>query len=196
MVDSFELILKNISKHIILNKEEEEFFVSLLHEVTFKPKEFALKEGQIAQSLYFVTEGCLRYYNEDTNGVIHISLFAPPDWWIGDLQSHHTHQGSHFYIDAIMATKALSLNYEDLDKLYEKVPKFERFFRIMIEKNWVANQNRLIDAMSNTAEQRYDKFLLRYPMLVNTIAQKHIAAYVGVTPEFLSKMRSRKRFKK
>jgi CRP-like cAMP-binding protein len=184
-------IFNNIAKHIQLTTEECRYFESLLSIRTIKSRQFLLKEGQFAKDIYYVLEGCLRHYSIDPNGVEHITSFGPKDWWITDIYSLISNKPSYTYIDAVMPTTFIELKRTDWEILYEKVPKFERFFRIMIEKSVVANQQRTIDFMSKSAEERYLQFVKRYPSLVNTIAQKQIAAYLGITPEFLSKMRSK-----
>jgi CRP-like cAMP-binding protein len=88
-------------------------------------------------------------------------------------------------------TEVLVIAKEDQDKMYQEIPKMERFFRILIENSLVANQQRLIDNMSFTAEARYDKFSKKYSELLHSIPQKQIASYLGVTPEFFSKMKAR-----
>ena len=133
--------------------------------------------------------GCLRGFTIDKDGFEHILNFAPKDWWIGDLYSLLAQRPGIINIEAIEDSEVLLLNREKQEELYYKVPKFERFFRIIIEKSLVAYQQRIIDNLSLTAEERYIKFCKKYPMLINSISQKHIAAYIGITPEFLSKLR-------
>ena len=183
-------ILKNISKHICLNKTEEGYFISLLKEKTLKKKEFFLRENEACLHSVFVLKGCLRGYTVDQNGFEHILQFAPPDWWIADMYSLITQKPGNLNIDAIENTEVLLLAKKDQEKLFTEIPKFERFFRIITENSLVSSRQRLIDTMSMTAQERYATFCRHYPSLIGQLPQKLIAAYIGVTPEFLSKVRA------
>lgn len=185
------LILKNISKHITLTKSEQEYFVSLLNSKQIKSKHFLLKAGEICKESAFVTSGCLRGYTVDKEGVEHILSFAPKDWWMGDMYSMLSQKPGNLNIEAMVNTEVIVLSKKNQDILYEKVPKFERFFRIIVEKSLVAYQQRLMDNLSLTAQERYLKFCTTYPAIINTIPQKQVAAYIGVTPEFLSKLKAK-----
>jgi CRP-like cAMP-binding protein len=186
----YSLILKNISKHINLTKDEEKYFVSLLKEKTFKKKQFYLHENEVCQHSVFVTKGCLRGYTIDQNGFEHILQFAPPDWWIADMYSLISQKPGNLNIDAIENSEVFLLSKKDQEKLFIEIPKFERFFRIITENSLVTNRQRLLDNMSLTAQQRYAAFCEHYPTLIECLPQKLIASYIGVTPEFLSKVKA------
>ena len=183
-----DLLLKNIAKHITLSKEEEERLVSQLKNKKIKKKQFLFREGDIHKHAVFVTAGCLRSYSIDKNGFEHILQFAPPGWWIGDMRSLITQQPGTLNIDAVDDSEILLLLKSDLEKLYAGIPKLERFFRILAENSLATYQHRLIDNLSLSAMERYDNFCKLYPSLIEYLPQKQIAAYIGVTPEFLSKM--------
>lgn len=186
-----ELLLTSIAKHITLNKEEEEQIISVIKFKKIRRKQFLLREGEINKYGIFVTNGCLRSYSIDTNGFEHILQFAPPGWWIGDMQSMIRQEPAILNIDAVDNSEIILIHKPDLDKLYTTVPKLERFFRILAENALATYQHRLIDSLSLSAMERYNNFCKRYPSLVECLSQKMVAAYIGVTPEFLSKMLSR-----
>jgi CRP-like cAMP-binding protein len=186
----FDLLLNNISKYIQLNNEEKEIFMAYLKPKKIKRKEFFLNEGEICKYSIFVTSGCLRGFTVDKNGVEHVLSFAPPGWWIADMYSLISQKPGILNIEALEDTEAILLSKVNQEKLYHEVPKFERFFRILIENSLVANQQRIVDNMSLTAEERYSIFCKRYPTLIDHLPQKQIASYIGVTPEFFSRMRS------
>ena len=185
-----ELIFKSIGKHIKLDEEEKSYFSSLLQYKKIRQKNFLLNEGEICLWSAFVTNGCLKGYTMDRNGFDHILSFAPPGWWIADMYSLISQKPGKMNIEAIEDTDVFLLSKKDQEELYIKVPKFERFFRIIIEKSLVAHQQRILDNMSLSAEERYLKFCETYPTLINQLPQKQIASYIGVTPEFFSRMRS------
>jgi CRP-like cAMP-binding protein len=188
---NFDLILRNITKHISLNSREKDYFCSLLEPKSIRRKEYLLHEGEVCRYASFVTRGCLYGYTVDDNGDEHVISFAPVDWWISDLYSAISQKPARMNIQAQQDSDVQMLSRKNQELLYTKVPKFERFFRIIIENSLVANQQRLIDNLSLTAEERFKNFCRRYPTLTATLPQKHIASYIGVTPEFFSKMRSR-----
>ena len=185
------LILKNICKHISLTKTEQEYFISLLKPKKLKTKQFLLRAGEVCKHSSFVNTGCLRGFTVDKDGVEHILTFAPQDWWVGDMYSLLSQKPGNLNVEAMMDTEVFMLSRTDQEKLYKKIPKFERFFRIIIEKSLVAYQQRLMDNLSLTAQERYLKFCTAYPSIINDIPQKQVAAYIGVTPEFLSKLKAK-----
>jgi len=116
-------------------------------------------------------------------------MFAVEDWWTGDLYSFLTQTPATFNIDALEDTEVLQISKPNLEKLYESVPKFERFFRFQFQNAFVAQQQRIMQSLSFTAEERYLHFINKYPQLEQRIPQKQVAAYLGITPEFLSMLR-------
>jgi CRP-like cAMP-binding protein len=184
------LILESLAKHIQLDKHEEASFITLLEEKKLKKKQFLVHENEVNTFVAFVTKGCLRSYSIDRNGFEHIVQFAPAGWWIADMYSVITKQPGKLNIDALEDTEMFLLKRKDQEALFDKYPKFERFFRIITENSIAANHSRMMDYMGLSAQERYEGFCKRYPGLMKTLPQKQIAAYIGVTPEFLSKMKS------
>ena len=184
------LILDNVSKHIDLQPAEAAFFVSLLKEKQLKRKQHLLREHEVCLFSTFVNTGCLRGYTLDKNGYEHILQFAPPGWWIADMYSMLTKQPGDLFIESLEPTEVLLLHVDDRERLLREVPKFERFFRIIIENSLITFRQRLMENLGLPARERYLLFCKRYPTLIECLPQKQIAAYIGVTPEFLSKMRT------
>ena len=191
-----ELLLQHIAKHIKLSSPEEDQLVALLKTKKLRRRQFLLREGDIQQHAVFVLEGCLRSYSIDKNGFEHILQFAPPGWWIGDMYSFIKKQPGTLYIDAVDNSEMLLLGKDDLEQLYADIPKLERFFRIIAENALAAYQHRLVDNLSLSAKERYANFCQLYPSLIECLPQKLVAAYIGVTPEFLSKMLNQSPIKK
>jgi CRP-like cAMP-binding protein len=189
MDTSLDLILTNVGKHINLTQTEKDLFTGLLQIKHLKRKEPWLNNGGICKHTAFVISGCLRGYTVDSNGFEHVLSFAPADWWMADMYSLLTNQPGNLNIEALEDTSMLLLPKIAQEELYRQVPKFERMFRILAEKSLVAFQQRLIDNLSLPAAERYARFCARYPTLIYHLPQKQIASYIGVTPEFFSKMR-------
>ncbi|MEX2234714.1 MAG: Crp/Fnr family transcriptional regulator [Cyclobacteriaceae bacterium] len=186
-----DLILKSVGRHISLDEREKEFFISVLEPKTLQRKKLYLTAGEVCKHSAFVLEGAVKSYTVDEEGKEHILSFATKDWWISDLYSLISRKPAILNIEAIADSEVLMLSREKQELLYEKVPKFERFFRILVENALVANQQRLIDNLSSTAEDRYLRFIKKYPTIPSCVPQHNIASYLGITPEFLSKIRAR-----
>jgi len=186
-----DTVINNLRRHIEPTGEEMEIFFSLALSRTVRRKELLLKEGDVARYQLFVLSGCLRTYTIDSAGKEHVLMFAPEDWWCsGDLFSYFSGQKSVNNLEALEATSLLQISKENLDILYERAPKFERFFRILFQNAFVFHQNRINANLSQPAEGRYDLFARSYPGLESRIPQKYIASYIGVTPEFFSQMKA------
>jgi CRP-like cAMP-binding protein len=138
-----------------------------------------------------VNSGILRSFNINDNIVEYILTFACEGWWIGDMYSLISQKPGNLFIEVLEDAEIVMLSKENQEYLYAEIPKLERFFRILTEKSLVANQERLLDNLSLSAEERFEKFCIKYPSLLQKIPQKQIASYIGVTPEFFSKMKSK-----
>ena len=184
-------LLDYFNKLIPLNKEEKDLVRTKFHPHLFLKKQFALQHGDVCEYFDFVVRGCLRLYKVGDDGVYHILQFATENNWISDLASFHKKIKSKFEIDALEDTGVLRISYEDLIDLYINAPKFDRIFRVLLENHFMQQQERIGHLFSSTAEERYQLFLETYPHLQNRLSQVQIAAYLGVTPEFLSRIRGR-----
>lgn len=189
---TYDLILKNVAKHIELDKEEVKFFTSL---ITFKEttkKTLVLREGQVCKYISYVHSGALRAFHIDKEGKEATIMFAVADWWVTDMFCFLNEKPAMMYIEAIEDSCIFQLSKEHLEKLFYNVPKFERFFRILMQNAYTREQIRVIENLSLTAEDRYDSFLLKYPHIAKAVTQKQIASYLGITAEFLSAIRNNK----
>lgn len=184
-------ILENINKIVTLSPEEELLFLSKTEIKTYRAKTIVVNAGEISQYSYFVNSGLLRSFNINDNIVEHVLSFACEGWWIGDMYSLISQKPGNLFIEVLEDAEVVLLSRENQNELFTQIPKLERFFRILTENSLVAHQERLMDNLSLTAEERFDKFCKRYPTLIQRVPQKQIASYIGVTPEFFSKMKSR-----
>ena len=184
-------IIQNISKIISLTPEEEAIFLSKIETKNFKAKTILLSSGQIADNTYFVNSGILRSFNINDNIIEHILHFACEGWWMGDMYSYISRKPGNLFIEVLEDSELEIISRENREELFEKIPKLERFFRILTENSLVANQERLMNNLSLTAEERFEKFCTKYPTLIQKVPQKQIASFIGVTPEFFSKMKAR-----
>jgi CRP/FNR family transcriptional regulator, anaerobic regulatory protein len=185
------LIIQNMEKIISLTDEEKELILSKIELKNYKAKTVILHAGEICKHSYFVKSGILRSFNINDNIVEHVLQFACEDWWIGDMYSLISQKPGNLFIEVNEDAEVALLSKENQEELYHKIPKLERFFRILTENSLVAHQERLMDNLSLTAEERFEKFCIKYPTLIQKVPQKQIASYIGVTPEFFSKMKAK-----
>jgi CRP/FNR family transcriptional regulator, anaerobic regulatory protein len=184
-------ILDNIAKHIALTQEEQLLFLSKIETKHFKAKTLLLSAGEISKYTYFVNSGILRSFTINDNIIEHVLHFACEGWWIGDMYSYISEKPGNLFIDVLEDAEVILISKENQNQLYLEIPKLERFFRILAENSLVTHQERLMDNLSLSAEERFEKFCKKYPTLIQKVPQKQIASYIGVTPEFFSKMKSR-----
>jgi len=188
---SFDLLISSISRHIALTNEEIELFTSLLKSKSLANGEFLLREGEICKNESFVTKGCLKTYYQDEAGLEHIIDFSIEEWWADDLYSLLTQTPSKSNIKAIEDTEILQISKPDLELLYQKVPRFERFFRILFQNAYITQREQINQALSASAEERYLLFIKKKPYAETRFSQKDIASYLGVTPQFFSSLKKK-----
>src|SRR5204863_2755144 len=187
----FDLLISNILRHLSLTQEEIEFFASLLRSKSFANGEFLLREGDVCKYESFVVKGCLKTYYLDEMGIEHIIDFSIEEWWADDLYSLLTQTPSKSNIKAIEDTDVLQIGKTDLELLYQKIPKFERFFRILFQNAYITKREQINLALSASARERYLLFIKKKPYAEKRFSQKDIASYLGVTPQFLSTLRKK-----
>ncbi|MCB0284672.1 MAG: Crp/Fnr family transcriptional regulator [Calditrichaeota bacterium] len=174
-----------------LNEEELSIVEEVFKERRVKRRQFILQEGDVCKLNTFVVDGCFRMYMLDGKGKEHNLQFAIENWWIGDVGSFHSEEPSRLYIEAMENSVILQIKKEDQLRLFVDYPKFNRIFRVLAENAMVNLQNRVLQNIGSTAEERYLDFLKRYPSFFNRISNVQIASYLGVTPEFLSTIRKK-----
>tara|TARA_R110002094_G_scaffold84966_1_gene89239 strand:+ start:102 stop:689 length:588 start_codon:yes stop_codon:yes gene_type:complete len=188
---SHKLIIDNVNRFIDLTELEKQKYISLLTEVKVKKKAFLMQAGEITRYEYFITKGCLKVYTLNEDGTPHISMFAVEDYWTGDMASFMTKEPSSYFIKATENTELLGISRANFDLLFQEIPKFERFYRILYQRSLISYIRRSNHGISLTAEERYLEFKKKYPKIVNRITQKDLAGYIGITPEFMSKIISK-----
>ncbi|WP_449397483.1 Crp/Fnr family transcriptional regulator [Chryseobacterium wanjuense] len=186
-----ENIIENVTRFINLSENEEKFFTDLLTLQTFPKKTVLLREGEICQFEGYIQKGCVRVYYLDDNGFEVTILFAIEDWWISDIASFQEQKPSRLYIETLEDSEIYMLNPTTKEKLLTEIPKFERVFRMLVQRNLSTLQSRLVNTISKTASDRYLEFIKVYPSIPQRVAQYYIASYLGVSKEFVSTIRKR-----
>ena len=183
------LLLSSIEKHIRLSDDDKEFIQQLFKERKIRKRQYLLQEGDICKYTAFVKKGCLRSYCVDKNGVEHVFQFATEGWWMGDIQSFNQQTPGILNIDALEDSELLLISKSDVDSLYARIPAYERFSRIILENAFISHQERIMQSICFSAAERYEHFSKKYPHLIQRLPQTQIASYLGLTPEFFSKLR-------
>ena len=185
-------INKNISRYVSFEPKELEIFNSLLEHKTVPKKTILLHEGEMCDFEAFVIKGCIRKYYIDANGFEVILQFAIENAWLSDISfSIYEKKPSRVFIETLEECEFFMFTPDTKEALFAKAPKFERAFRILMQRNLAVTQERLFNTISKTATEKYLEFLELYPTLSQRVAQHYIASYVGISAEFLSKIRTK-----
>ncbi len=193
---SQNILLKNLARFIELTPEEIEYLLSILQVKKLRKRQYLLQEGDVCRFQGFVVKGCLRVYEVDENGVEHIVQFAPEDWWVGDIYSFYTGEKSQYNIDALEDSELYIFDHKCMEDLYTKIPKMERYFRLLMQNALIALSRRVLSSMSKSAAERYSDFVQRYPQIEQRVPNHQIASYLGIKPESLSRIRRQQSQKK
>ncbi|HEY1024014.1 MAG TPA: Crp/Fnr family transcriptional regulator [Sphingobacteriaceae bacterium] len=185
----FEVLFKEVTKRIQLTTEEEEICKTLFVPKKLRKKQYLLQQDDICKNLTFIEKGVLRLYSLDEAGNEHILQFGLEGYWIADMYSFISQEPSTYNIDAVEDAELLLISHKDIELLYERVPKFERYFRILGQNNILTLHRRLTGSLSYTAEEKYLQLLANFPTIVNRVPQHMIASYLGITRETLSRIR-------
>src|SRR4030095_818607 len=185
----FELLHKKISALISINDDELNFCKTLFLPKKLRKRQYLLQEGDVCKYQAFVEKGILRSYRIDEKGTEHILQFALEGWWVADLSSYLTGEPSDFGIQALEDSELLLLSRPSWDTLLQRIPSFERYFRIIIQNHLIATQKRVMQSHTETAEEMYLKFIQAYPACIQRIPQHMIASYLGISRETLSRLR-------
>ena len=182
--------LDHISRYIQLTTGEQSVFLSKVKFRKYLKGQFVVQNGDICRQESFVLSGCLKTFYIDNDGHEHIVMFAIEDWWTADLGSFISQSPADLNVQCLEDSELIQISYNDLQQLYIEIPKLERFFRIIIQNAFVAAQKRIINNLSLPAMERYIRFRDQYPKIEQRVPQYMIASYLGITKEFLSKIRA------
>lgn len=187
---NFDPLLVYMRQFINLNQEETKLLITNLHYRKYLKGQFVVQQGDVCRYENFVVSGCLKTFYVDDKGQEHIVMFALENWWTGDLGSFISQTPADYNVQCLENTEVIQFSYEKLERLYQLIPKLERFFRIIIQKAYVASEKRIVRNFTMPARDRYLAFREQYPEIEQRVPQYMIASYLGITKEFLSKIRN------
>ncbi len=183
-------LLEYINKFISLTVEEENILLSKIVHRNYLKDQYIAQQGDICKSANFINSGCTKTFYMDKEGQEHIVMFSIEDWWTSDLGSFITQTPGDFNVQCLENSQLIQFTHDNLEELYKQIPKLERLFRKIVERAFVASQKRIIRNFSLTAKERYQIFKKTYPKIDQRVPQYMIASYLGITKEFLSKIKS------
>ncbi|MDC8004657.1 Crp/Fnr family transcriptional regulator [Aureisphaera galaxeae] len=184
-------ILNNIKRYVSLTPEDEQDFIVILEQKQISRKEFVVQPGQVCHHQTYVFKGALRSYFMDPEGQEHTIQFAIEDWFISDFNSYISQTPAMLYVEALEPTVVQQIEYHKVEALCRRNPKFERYFRVVAQKAFAYAQRRVLSNLEHTAEDRFRMFNTMYPEIVQRVPQYALASYLGMSAEFLSKVRKR-----
>ena len=187
-----EELINKIKSSIPLSSKAEEYVRSISKERLIPKGELLIRQGQAVKSTYFVVDGCLRSYCLDKNGKEHTLQFAINDWWISDFIAIYDNDLSTLTVECITDSKVIEFNAQKLNEIYLQFPEFEPFQRNNLERHVVSLHKRILNQLQLTAPERYDLFLKQYPDIEQFTPNYHIASYLGITQQSLSRIRAEK----
>lgn len=186
-------LIEYIKRYVTISQTEIDLFNSYLRPKSIRKKEFILVEGQTCISRYFIIKGCVRLYYIDNKGNEQIIHFGIDNWWITDYESLINKTPTKLFIQATENTEILELPQATFDELCLKLPQIERLFRLIMEKTCIASQKRIEYMFSQSGEEMFRHFITTNPEFTQRVPQYMIASYLGMTPEFVSKIKAIKK---
>ena len=187
----YQPLLQNIKRYVALTLADEQQFTAIVRKTRLKKRQFLVQPGFVCQSQSYVLKGALRSYFVNAEGQEHTIQFAIEDWFISDFSSYITQSPASLFVEALEDSVILQIDYENVEELCANNAKFQYFFRVVAQKSFAFSQRRVLSNLGLSAEERYLEFAGMYPQIVQRVPQYALASYLGMTPEFLSKIRKR-----
>ena len=187
----FELLFNHLARFVRIDEQEHEILLAKLQYKKLSKKDFLLKRGQVCSGNFFVLSGCVRLYSLTANGTEQILQFAIPGWWISDYHSFQNNIPSEYCIQAVEDSEIAFISRSDADELFQQIPVLNNYFRLLMQRAYVAALRKMELLLCISAEDRYHQFVNDFPDFVQRIPQYMLASFLGFTPEFLSMLRAK-----
>lgn len=184
-------LLANIGKHIELTTAEERLLLSKFNLLQVARKRLLLRQGEPCRQIFFILSGGIRAFHTASDGRESTIMFGIQDWWITDMNCFVNQKPALLSLETLEESSLMSLSLDNMEVLYFEIPKFERYIRILMQNAYIREQQRVLENITYSTEERYLRFISKYPIVSKRFTQKQIASYLGITPEFLSTVKRR-----
>lgn len=191
-MNEFQPVLEYISRYVTLTEDEIHRLIPFFKVRKVKRRQFIVQPGFICKYKSYVVKGAFRAFLVDNEGKEHTLAFAIEDWWISDYSSLIYQEPATLFVEALEDSILIQIEYEDEQTFLKEIPKLEKFERIITQRSLAFQQKRLLSNFTKTAEERYDEFMSKYPLVASRVPQYALASYLGFTTEYLSKIRNGK----
>ncbi|RYE22935.1 MAG: Crp/Fnr family transcriptional regulator [Sphingobacteriales bacterium] len=188
-----ERLIHHLHKYIATAEEDRAEILSYFKLVAFNKKEDLITEGQLCRYNYFVLKGCLRMFFINDKGTEQTTQFAIENWWISDYFAFENHKAATFYIQAVERSQVLAIDHASLEKLLNRFPQVERYFRLVYQRAYSALQLRTKYFYEFSREEFYHNFNDKFPEFIQRVPQYLLASYLNMTPEYLSEIKNKRR---
>ena len=183
-------LIQYVQRYVDLTSHEQQIVLQAFKKKRYLKGQFIVQSGDICRYESYVLSGSAKAFFVDEEGSEHVLMLGIEDWWVGDLASFSEDAPADLEIQCLEDTQVAQITLEDLEQLFVQIPKMERFFRIIILRHLIFTQKRIIENLSLPAKDRYLKFSEKYATLEQRFPQYLIASYLGMSKEFLSKIRN------
>lgn len=188
-MDTDEVIIKKLFKTLVFTPEEIKLIKSLFIKVSVSKGDILMSPGDRVESMFYIIKGCLRTYHIDSNGKEYTVQFGTADWWMSDFTAYFRGGTAIMTVEALKDSDLYMISRENKEYLYNQIPEIDKFFRIKLERAFGAFQKRILSSLSMSAKERYTDFIRSFPELAQCLKNYHIASYLGITTESLSRIR-------
>ena len=188
-MNDFQNILNNVKRYVNLTTEDEAQFIDIINTHFVKKRQFIVQPGFICKYQTYVLKGAFRSYFVSDEGIEHTIQFAIEDWFISDFSSYINQKPSSLIVEALEDSVVQQIDYDAVETLCKNNSKFERFFRLVAQKSFAYSQQRILSNLGKSAKERFLEFNELYPTIVQRVPQYALASYLGMSAEFLSKIR-------
>lgn len=182
-------VIQHISEYVTLSEAEQRLLFSKVKFKHYKKGAYVLRAGEVCKYIHYVVSGCLKTFYLDDTAKEYTLMLAIENWWTGDLHSFLTQTPADFNMQCLEDTRLMLIPQEQMETLYAKIPSLERFFRILMQNSMLSAHKRIVDNLRLSGREKYHQFVQKHPTLEQRVPQYVIASYLGITPEFLSKVR-------
>ena len=190
-MEKYDSILKHVARHVQLTDKEKKLFTSIIKTSRVKKRQFVIQPGYPCEYRNYIVKGAFRMFHLDNNGKEHTIRIGIEDWFFTDFYSHIYKQPSRFFAEALEDSIIFQMNNDDVEEVCSQSYAINFYWRVILEKAYANSNNRIISNIGKTSEERYWEYADKYPQIINRVPQYVIASYLGISAEFLSKIRAR-----